>query len=94
MQIDRDLIESSLETKGFVKEETHHRYFYHEVNGKRTSAFTFTSHGSSFKSYGDNLLQKMKKQLRLDSLHQVSDLFKCPMSAGDYNDILKKKGVF
>jgi len=30
MQIDRREIESSLLSKGFVREDTHHRYFYHE----------------------------------------------------------------
>jgi hypothetical protein len=93
LQIDKKEIESSLVTKGFVEEDSHHRYFYHEVKGKRTGISTHTSHGSDYKTYGDNLLKLMKKQLRLDTLSQVADLFKCPMTDDDYNEILKKKGL-
>ena len=93
MQIDRKEIESSLVAKGFVKEDSHHRYFYHEVKGKRTGISTHTSHGSDYKTYGDNLLRLIKKQLRLDALSQVADLFKCPMTGDDYNEILKKKDL-
>ena len=35
MQIDKRKIESSLTKKGFIKDETHHTYFYHEYNGKK-----------------------------------------------------------
>lgn len=91
MQIDRKEIESSLVAKGFVEEDTHHRYFYHEIRGKRTGIHTHTSHGSDFKTYGDNLLKLMKKQLRLDTLSEVADLFKCPMTGEAYNDFLKNK---
>lgn len=38
MQIDRKLIESSLRKKGFIEEKGPHKYFYHEVEGKRTGA--------------------------------------------------------
>lgn len=93
MQIDRKEIESSLVAKGFVREDTHHRYFYHEVKGKRTGIQTYTSHGSDFKTYGDNLLKMMKRQLRLDTLTQVVDLLKCPMTGEDYYKNLKKKGL-
>ncbi len=79
--------------KGFVKEDSHHRYFYHEVKGKRTGISTHTSHGSDYKTYGDNLLRLIKKQLRLDALSQVVDLLKCPMTGDDYNGILKKKDL-
>ena len=91
MQIDRGEIESSLVIKGFVREDSHHRYFYHEVKGMRTGISTHTSHGSHFKTYGDNLLKQMKRQLRLDTLNQACDLFKCPMTGEGYNNILKEK---
>ena len=93
MQIDRTEIESSLTAKGFIKEDTHHRYFYHEVEGKRSGIFTYTSHGSHYKTIGGNLLKQMKKQLRLDTLSQVSDLFKCPMTGSDYNEFLREKSL-
>jgi hypothetical protein len=93
LQIDRSEIELSLTTKGFLREDSHHRYFYHEVEGKKTGISTYTSHGSRYKTYGDNLLSQMKKQLSLDTIGQLFDLFKCPMTGDDYNDFLKGKGM-
>lgn len=93
MQIDKRVIESSLLTKGFVEEDNHHRYFHHEYQGRRTGIYTYTSHGSDPKSYGSPLLKMMKKQLKLDTIKQVVNLFKCPMTEEDYNQILKDKGL-
>jgi len=69
MQIERRKIESNLLRKGFVKEDKpHHRYFYHEYHGLRTAVYTYTSHGSRYKTYPAPLLNRMKKELRLDTL--------------------------
>ena len=69
MQLDRVAIESALPRKGFAEDRAgHHRYFYHEYGGKRTSIYTYTSHGSGFKAYGDPLLRSMRLQLQLDSV--------------------------
>jgi hypothetical protein len=92
MQVDKRTIESSLTKKGFIREETsHHTYFYHEYNGKRTGITTYTSHGNKIKTYSNPLLSMMKRQLKLDNLNQVNDLFKCPISQEQYNQILKDK---
>lgn len=93
MQIDIKEISKNLPKKGFVVEETHHKYFYHEYNGKRTGIYTYISHGSKIKAIGDNLINMMKKQLQLDNKQQVLDLFKCPMTTDDYNDILMDKNL-
>jgi len=93
VQIDRRKIETGLSRKGFVREDTHHRYFYHEYLGKRTGVFTFTSHGSSYRTYFDALLRSVANQLRLDKVTQVEELVMCPMSAEHYSAILKAKGV-
>ena len=93
MQIDRRLIESNLPSKGFVEENTHHRYFYHEYKGRRTGIITYTSHGGQYKTYGDSLLKQMKRQLRLDTVKQIADLFQCPLTKDGYNQILKIKGL-
>lgn len=93
MQIDRRLIESNLPSKGFVEEDTHHRYFHHEYKGRRTGISTYTSHGSQYKTYGDALLRQMKKQLKLDTIQQITDLFQCPLTKDGYNQILKSKGL-
>ena len=93
MPIERDIIESSLITKGFTKDVSgDHRYFHHEIEGKKTGISTYTSHGSGkYKTYGDDLLRLMKKQLRLDSMRQVKDLLECPMKKNEYILILKEK---
>ena len=93
MQVDRRKIEDALLKKGFVREDSHHRYFYHVFEGKRTGAYTYTSHGTSYKTYGDPLLKRMKQELRLDTLKETIDLLKCPMSGEDYNDRLRGKGT-
>jgi len=93
MQIDRDIIESSLPTKGFVRQDSSHRYFYHEYHGKRTGAYTYTSHGSKYKAYSDSLFKVMRKQLRLDRVGEVTSLFLCPMDGESYNQILRAKGL-
>ncbi len=94
MQIDRRTIESSLRKKGFVEEDGDHKYFYHEVDGKRTGPYTFTSRGSSYKAYGDTFLKRMRFQLRLDSMNQVKRLLECPMDCEEYNAVLREKGIF
>jgi len=43
MPIDRKRIEASLRKKGFIQEGGDHKYFYHEVNGKRTGAYAYVS---------------------------------------------------
>jgi hypothetical protein len=72
--IERKQIETSLRKKGFVQEGGDHRYFYREVGGRRTGAYSFTSRGTGHKTYHDNLLSAIKKELRLDSMNQVKRL--------------------
>lgn len=95
-QVPRDTIESTLPKKGFVLDSSKpsHKYFMHEYNGKRTGAYAYTSHGSSYKTYGDELLKRMKVELRLESLKEIRDLLLCPMDADAYNNKLVEKGVF
>ena len=94
MQLDRVAIESALPRKGFAEDRAgHHRYFHHEYGGKRTGIYTYTSHGSAYKAYGDPLLRSMRQQLRLDTMAQLADLVNCPMSRDGYNAHLKGKGL-
>ena len=67
--------------------------FTMNTNGKRTGISTYTSHGDKIKIYVNSLLSMMKRQLKLDNLYQIVDLFKCPMSEEEYNQILKEKGL-
>ena len=93
MPIERKLIETSLLKKGFVQEGGDHKYYYHEFNGKRTGAYAYVSRGSQYKTYDDNLLSAIKKELRLDTLREAKNLLECPMSKDEYNSILRKKGI-
>jgi hypothetical protein len=95
MQVDRDDIEASLLKKGFVRDDRKkdHRYFYHELEGRRTGPYAYTSHGSRYKVYGDSLLNTLRFQLRLQTARQVVDLVKCPMSREEYEQLLRNRGL-
>jgi hypothetical protein len=93
MPVDRRMIEKSLPKKGFVEDEqAKHRYFHHEIDGKRTGFYTFVSRGSGYKTIDDSLFKCMKQQLGLDSSGQVRDLLQCPISGAEYVRLLKAKG--
>ena len=94
MPIKKRIIEKSLLKKGFSKVEApHHRYFHHEIDGQITGISTHTSHGSFNTDIGDNILNMMRRQLRLQSLKQTRDLLECPMSGDDYNNFLRAQGI-
>ena len=86
----KDIV-SALLRKGFREDNSHHRFYWLYDGGKKTNVRTFISHGSS--EYSDNLLAKMRQQLRLDTKAQLFDLVKCPLSHQDYLDLLVKKRV-
>lgn len=92
MSIKKRIIEKALREKGFCVEETHHRYFHHTVDGKKSGVSTNMSHGSD-DDIGDNLVNMMKRQLRLQTTKQARDLFQCPMSGEEYIELLRKQGV-
>lgn len=93
--MEREKIASALLKKGFIEDRKgrDHRYFYHQINGKRTGVRTKLSTGSKHKHIGAPLLGKIKQQLKLDSSRALSDLVNCPMTEEGYTRILKVKGV-
>ena len=93
MQLQRQKIEKALAKKGFVRKNSHHRYFHLVVEGKDTGIFTYTSHGTAYQTYKESLLRSMKVQLKLASLGQLKDLIDCPISSGQYVELLARKGV-
>lgn len=84
---------SSLTKKGFYakKGRSKHIKYTLYVNGKKTSVFTWISHGLD--EYDDQLLNAMKKELRLESSHEFDDLIDCPMSEEMLISLLVKKGA-
>lgn len=97
MPLSRDKIEKSLKKKGFVPDSTkeHHRYYHHQVNGKRSGAYAYAyvSRGTSHKVYGDNLLAQMYKTLKLKDRKQLVRLVECPMTGEEYIELLTEKGI-
>ncbi|MDA0840611.1 MAG: hypothetical protein O3B01_32520 [Planctomycetota bacterium] len=94
MNIARGKAERNLPKKGFRKDKSgDHIYFYHEYGGVETGPYTKVSHSKKMTVIEDNILGKMRKQLRLDNRQQVVDLIECRLKEDDYNAFLKSKGI-
>ena len=72
----------SLESKGFVRDTTHHNMFWYYYEGRRTSVRTRTSHGE--REFDDALFHQRRKQMGGLSRKQMNDFIDCPLSAADY----------
>lgn len=94
MKIDRSDFEANLPRKGFHEERaSHHVFFHYYFEGKRTAAYTKISHSARMREVSGDLLKVIRKQLQLDTTREAVDLIKCPMTAEQYVDRLKQKGV-
>jgi hypothetical protein len=86
---DKRDVEAALQSKGFVRDARDHRYFiYYSEDGKRTPIKTKTSHGTSTRTLGDDLITQMARQCgvtRKDFLGLVD----CPLSRAAYEGILR-----
>ena len=91
-QRDRTDIEAALLKKGFFKENKDHQYYTYHQDNKKTAIFTKLSHGSDYKTYGQSLLSKMSKQLKLSN-KELLDLIDCDITGEKYLEILKNKKV-
>lgn len=77
----------SLESKGFSNtKNTDHAYYFYHNNGVQTSINTHFSFGSN-EVIGDELLSRIKRQLRLNA-GQAADFLKCDMDEDTYKKIL------
>jgi len=84
-------IKKALLKKGFIEdEESHHKYYYLVVEGKKTDLYTYLSHGKDAKEYGAPLMDKIKKQLRFKDTKKAEDFLDCPMSAEQYIAMLQE----
>lgn len=92
MPLDRRDIEAALERKGFKATEGDHHFFtYHTESGQKTSVWTKTSHGSSYKTLSDKLVTAMAKQCGLNT-GQFKQLVACPLSQTELEKILIASG--
>lgn len=93
MQKARKDVVSALEYKGFDTTQGSHQFFvYRTSSGKLTDIRTMISHGSSYKSLGDDLLSKMAKQCKLVKKEFI-DLINCPLSREEYEQKLKERNL-
>lgn len=85
-------IVSSLTKKGFSpkKGKSKHIKYTLYVDGKKTSVFTWISHGLD--EYGDKLLNAMRKELRFETTQELDELIECPMSEDAFVALLQKRG--
>lgn len=94
MPRDRSDILSSLTSKGFElkqgKRDHYVLFFTHD--GRVQPVFTKLSRGSQHKTVDDSLLGRMSRQLKI-SRKQFDELVDCPMTAKDYQDLLRSSGV-
>jgi hypothetical protein len=80
--------------KKFRVDERRGKHIYYEIWYKDMKILeTYHSYGSSGKEISDDILQKIKRQLNLNTLKQLFDLRDCPMTAEDYLNLLKHKNV-
>ena len=92
MPFEREDVEAALKRKGFMLGGSDHRHFtYHTRSGKRTSVWTKTSHGSGYKTLGDDLVQKMARQCGLTK-PQFTKLVECPLTQEEFEQILIGSG--
>ena len=82
-------IEASLQKKGFeVREGAKHKICTLYIGGLKTSIHTFISRGVP--QYGDSLVGKMRKQLKL-SPKEFEGVIACPISKEDLIKIYAEK---
>ncbi len=89
-------IEKTLLRKGFQKisskQKSHHSFYYFVNNGKRTSIYTYLSHGARSDDYGSGLMNKIKHQLKFED-SKIAELFlDCPFKQEQYVEMLEKAG--
>ncbi len=90
--IPRSNIEGSLLSKSFkLEKEKDHRYYNLYYKGKRQKIRTKISTGSKYQDYGIDLLNQMKRQLKLN-LRDTKLLLICPMTGSKYIELLISKG--
>lgn len=92
MNLERALVEQNLPKKGFVEDRGRDHVFFHFIHdGQKTHIRTHVSHGSKYRTLGDDLVSKMAKQCKLTS-KDFRSLSECTLSHNDYLAILKKSG--
>lgn len=92
MSVERDKVQENLPKKGFVETRDRNHIFYHfHYEGKKTHIRTHVSHGSKYKTLGNDLVSSMAKQCKLTT-KLFRGLAECSVSHDDYVEVLKGSG--
>lgn len=83
-------IANSLQKKGFEEKQSSHTHLIFFIDGKKTSIFTFISHGK--KEISDDLMHKMARQLKL-SHKQFCELVDCSMNGDALKEYYLEEGI-
>jgi len=94
MPRERAAVVAALKAKGFdfAKQGRDHDFFFFRYPNLTQPVFTKVSRGTGYKTIGDPLLGKMRKQLRLTRA-QFDSLIDCPMNKAEYTTVLVSLGV-
>lgn len=82
-----------IEKKFEVKEQKSHHILYEIYYKNKRVLKTFCSHSSGGKDIRNDILSKIRREMRLDKIQQLYDLRDCPMTAEEYFNLLKQKNV-
>ncbi|KPF46163.1 hypothetical protein [Rhizobium sp. AAP43] len=92
MNLDRSKVQENLPKKGFVEQDDRSHIFYHFYHeGKKTHIRTHVSHGSKYKTLGDDLVSSMAKQCKTTAKN-FRGLAECTLSQEGYIKLLKEAG--
>lgn len=92
MNLQRAKVQENLPKKGFSEVvDRDHIFYLFFYEGKKTHIHTHVSHGTKYKTLGDDLVSKMAKQCKLTT-KGFRRLTECTLSHDDYIGILKSSG--
>jgi len=83
-------IASSLLKKGFRQTQSSHARLTFFIDGRKSSVFTFVSHGK--KEISDGLMHQMARQVRL-SHKQFCDLVDCSMTGDELREFYLREKI-
>ena len=93
MSLEREDIRTALKNKGFREKlkGDHDRYWLY-VGEKQQAIFTKLSRGARYRTYGDDLVQAVAKQLKMTK-PILRKFVECTVSEADYLQHLRESGV-
>ena len=93
MPIEREKIRNALVGKGFKEKSgrTHDNYYLY-IAGKKSKIFTHLSHGSGYKDYTDELVNKVYHQIGLVK-REFLEFIDCPLTHQKHIALLRQRNL-